>query len=126
VGIRAQSDDDAQSPEPHRHRRSRRAPIPGDVLRVAGEQESYTGEAVPDAGNAGFCVFDDNGLVLTLMKGRDDLKYPATFHIGFMQESEQKVNELSDRLRRDGYDADALSPIARVDLLRSRAGRLYD
>jgi hypothetical protein len=43
-----------------------------------------------------------------------------------MQESEQKVNELSDRLRRDGYDADALSPIARVDLLRSRAGRLYD
>jgi lactoylglutathione lyase len=43
------------------------------------------------------------------MKGRDDLKYPATFHIGFMQESEQKVNELSDRLRRDGYDADAPS-----------------
>jgi lactoylglutathione lyase len=78
-----------------------------------GLQESrnpYTGEAVPDTGNAGFCVlFDDNGLVLTLMKGRDDLKYPATFHIGFMQESEQKVNELSDRLRRDGHDADAPS-----------------
>jgi hypothetical protein len=43
------------------------------------------------------------------MKGRADLKYPPTFHIGFMQESEQKVNDIYEQLRRDGYDADAPS-----------------
>src|ERR1700735_3499696 len=35
---------------------------------------------------------DDNGMVLTLMnvKGREsEVKYPATFHIGFIQDSEE-------------------------------------
>ena len=55
----------------------------------------YTGATVADTGNAGFCVlFDDAGLVLTLMKGRADLSYPPTFHIGFIQASEQAVNDL--------------------------------
>jgi hypothetical protein len=30
---------------------------------LQGSRNPYTGEAIPDAGNAGFCVlFDDNGL----------------------------------------------------------------
>jgi catechol 2,3-dioxygenase-like lactoylglutathione lyase family enzyme len=57
-------------------------------------------------GNSGFCVLlDDNGLVLTLMKGRD-VAYPATFHIGFIQETEERVNEIYRRLTDDGFPAD--------------------
>jgi lactoylglutathione lyase len=51
---------------------------------------------------------DENGIVLTLtsMKvGKETgVKYPATFHIGFIQESEARVNEINGRLKRDGFD----------------------
>jgi lactoylglutathione lyase len=47
-------------------------------------------------------LFDDAGLVLTLIKGRD-VKYPSTFHIGFLQPTERHVDELNERLRADGY-----------------------
>jgi catechol-2,3-dioxygenase len=51
---------------------------------------------------------DDRGMVLTLtsMKvGRETaVKYPATFHIGFIQENEGRVNEINQRLKDDGFD----------------------
>lgn len=45
-------------------------------------------------------------LTLTDMKvGREtEVRYPATFHIWFMQESEDRVNEINARLKEDGYD----------------------
>ncbi len=50
---------------------------------------------------------DDAGMALTLtsMKiGREtEVKYPVTFHIGFIQESEEQVNELNQRLKADGF-----------------------
>jgi catechol-2,3-dioxygenase len=48
---------------------------------------------------------DDNGLVLALFRAAKgaELKYPAGFHIGFVQESEEQVNEINQRLREDGY-----------------------
>lgn len=51
-------------------------------------------------------VFDDNGFVLTLMQGsrQTEVKYPANFHIGFGQPSEEKVNEINQRLKDDGFD----------------------
>ena len=53
-------------------------------------------------------LYDDNGMVLTLtsMKvgGETEVRYPATFHIGFGQESEERVNEINRRLKDDGYD----------------------
>ena len=57
-------------------------------------------------GNKGFTVlFDDDGLVLTLMKARrGEVKYPDTFHIGFGQESDERVNEINRRLKEDGFD----------------------
>jgi lactoylglutathione lyase len=58
-------------------------------------------------GNAGLTVLSDGGgFVLTLMKkGRNaEFKYPETFHIGFLVESEEKVNENNRRLKEDGYD----------------------
>jgi lactoylglutathione lyase len=58
-------------------------------------------------GDSTFAVlFDDDGLVLTLMKvgQASEVNYPASFHIGFMQESEQRVNEINQRLKDDGFD----------------------
>lgn len=51
-------------------------------------------------------LFDDAGLVLTLMKaGRaTEVEYPPTFHIGFIQESEERVDEINQRLKDDGFD----------------------
>jgi lactoylglutathione lyase len=50
---------------------------------------------------------DDNGMVLTLMSTetdpKSDVKYPGTFHIGFIQESEEQVNEINRQLRADGF-----------------------
>jgi catechol-2,3-dioxygenase len=63
----------------------------------------------PMGGNDSISLLsDDNGIVLTLthMKiGREtEVRYPATFHIGFIQESEERVNEINRILRADGYD----------------------
>ena len=57
-------------------------------------------------GNHGMqVVYDDDGLVLTLMKGKpSDVTYPPSFHAGFMQPSEERVNEINQRLRDDGFD----------------------
>src|SRR5260370_4970086 len=49
---------------------------------------------------------DDNGMVLALFrvaKGAE-VKYPAGFHVGFIQESEERVNEINQRLRDAGYE----------------------
>ena len=57
--------------------------------------------------NIGF-LRDENGMVLTLTSTKvsreTEVKYPATFHIGFIQESEERVNEINQRLKDDGYD----------------------
>jgi lactoylglutathione lyase len=51
---------------------------------------------------------DDNDMVLTLTSMKvareTEVKYPATFHIGFGQESPERVNEINRRLRDDGFD----------------------
>jgi len=53
-------------------------------------------------------LMDDNDMVLTLtsMKigNEAEVKYPATFHIGFGQPSEERVNEINRRLKEDGFD----------------------
>lgn len=45
---------------------------------------------------------DDDGSILTLMKG-SDVQYPKTFHVGFIQENEEQVNRINKRLKDDGY-----------------------
>ena len=46
---------------------------------------------------------DDRWLVLSMFKGKD-ATYPGTFHIGFGQPSEAKVDEINARLKADGFD----------------------
>ena len=48
---------------------------------------------------------DDNGIVLALFRAKgDEVKYPAGFHIGFIQETAERVDEINQRLRDDGYE----------------------
>ena len=65
-------------------------------------------------GNAGMqLLHDDHGMVLTLIKARADdrdqgpesgqVKYPSSFHIGFIQANRQRVDEINARLAADGY-----------------------
>ena len=51
-------------------------------------------------------MFDDGGLVLSLTQAKraSDVTYPPNFHIGFMQESEERVNRINRRLKADGFD----------------------
>jgi lactoylglutathione lyase len=45
---------------------------------------------------------DENGIVLSMFKG-SEVSYPETFHIGFIQESKERVNEISRCLKDDGF-----------------------
>ncbi len=51
---------------------------------------------------------DENGIVLSLTNMKlgheSEVKYPVTFHIGFIQETEDRVNEINQRLKADGFD----------------------
>jgi lactoylglutathione lyase len=73
-------------------------------------------------GNAGMqMLYDDQHMVLTLIKGRPDdrdqsaaaagkpagVRYPSSFHIGFIVESRDRVNQINQQLRADGIEADA-------------------
>jgi S-adenosylmethionine:tRNA ribosyltransferase-isomerase len=51
-------------------------------------------------------LYDDDGFALVLMKaGRAaEVTYPQSFHIGFTQPSDEKVNGINRRLRDDGLD----------------------
>jgi hypothetical protein len=51
-------------------------------------------------------LFDDDGLVLTLIGAgkATAVTYPGSFHIGFIQDSEERVNEINRRLKDDGFD----------------------
>lgn len=56
---------------------------------------------------------DEQGMILTLTNVKlgheTEVKYPATFHIGFAQESAERVNEINARLKADGFDVPAPS-----------------
>ncbi|PKR85366.1 VOC family protein [Heyndrickxia camelliae] len=60
-------------------------------------------KCVGSRGNGFAVMFDDEGFVLTLMKGKN-VQYPGTFHIGFPQENEDQVDKINQRLKEDGYE----------------------
>lgn len=45
---------------------------------------------------------DENGLLLALMRDTK-VNYPKSFHIGFLQESKERVTEINQRLKDDGF-----------------------
>jgi catechol 2,3-dioxygenase-like lactoylglutathione lyase family enzyme len=51
-------------------------------------------------------LVDESGFVLTLnnFEKASEAGYPGAFHIGFMQESRERVDELYERLKSSGFD----------------------
>ncbi len=76
-----------------------------DVEAAARFLETYMGMRY-QGGNRGMgFLYDDDDLVLTLMKGRAaEVKYPPNFHIGFILATEAEVDEVNRRLKQDGYE----------------------
>ena len=74
-----------------------------DVPATVAFLEKYFGLRNQGGDDKFTLMFDDDGLVLSLMKG-GQVNYPRTFHIGFIQESDDKVNEINQRMKDDGFD----------------------
>ena len=53
-------------------------------------------------------LVDDTGFVLTLnnFEKASEVEYPGAFHIGFMQESVERVDAIYNRFKSDGFDVD--------------------
>ena len=51
---------------------------------------------------------DDSGMVLTLtnIDRAAEVTYPGAFHIGFIQESPGRVDEINRRLQEDGFEVE--------------------
>ena len=66
------------------------------------------GEQPEDNASMAFLT-DDNGMVLALIRGKKgvEISYPFAFHVGFIQPTEAKVDEINARLKADGYEVPA-------------------
>jgi lactoylglutathione lyase len=75
-----------------------------DVPAAKAFLETYFGLRELGGGNKNRAFLrDDRGLILSLFKAKD-VHYPGTFHIGFIQDSEDKVDAVNQRLKADGFD----------------------
>jgi catechol 2,3-dioxygenase-like lactoylglutathione lyase family enzyme len=80
-----------------------------DVPRTREFFEKYFGfRCIAErAGDTLSVMRDESGFVLTLnnFDKATEVEYPGAFHIGFMQDSRQRVDEMHRRLKADGFDA---------------------
>lgn len=81
-----------------------------DVRRTREFFETYFGfRCVADRGRDALAVLvEESGFVLTLnnFEKAAEVEYPALFHIGFMQESRERVDEIYRRLEAGGFAAE--------------------
>jgi lactoylglutathione lyase len=76
-----------------------------DVLATRDFFEKHFGfRCIAEPTNADVVLTDNAGLVLTISNfdHADKISYPKWFHIGFMQESDEKVDDIYDRLKMAG------------------------
>ena len=69
----------------------------------------HLGLTAKGKGNKNMAVLrDDNGMSVLLMSpsmgGDTTIGYPSTFHIGFMQDTVEQVNQINRALKDAGYD----------------------
>lgn len=81
-----------------------------DVIESHAFLEKYFGlQSLGCNKNMGFLT-DDNGAVISLTSMKvtkeSSVSYPGSFHIGFIQPSEEQVNEINQRLKDAGYDVE--------------------
>ena len=81
-----------------------------DVPRTREFFETYFGfRCVAERGRDTLAVLvDEAGFVLTLNNfGKTTaVEYPGAFHVGFMQESRERVDEIHGRLKSGGFDVE--------------------
>jgi lactoylglutathione lyase len=81
-----------------------------DVSRTRDFFETYFGfQCIAAKGRDALAVLiDESGFVLTLnnFDKTSEVAYPGAFHIGFMQESRERVDEIYNRLTTDGFDVE--------------------
>jgi catechol 2,3-dioxygenase-like lactoylglutathione lyase family enzyme len=81
-----------------------------DVARTREFFETYFGlRCVVEKGRGALAVLvDDSGFVLTLnnFEKATEVQYPGLFHIGFMQESRERVDAIHERLKAGGVDVE--------------------
>lgn len=81
-----------------------------DAAEAAAFLEKYFGlrpfDGAPPATATMAFLQDDRGMILSMFRGKRDVpvEYPGFFHIGFVQERTDQVDEINQRLRADGYD----------------------
>ena len=73
--------------------------------------ETYFGlRCVAELGRDALSVLvDESGFVLTLnnFEKAPKVEYPGAFHIGFNQETRERVDEIHARLQADGFDVES-------------------
>lgn len=75
-----------------------------DVLATHDFLQTYFGlQPLGKANKTMGFLTDENGIVLSMFRA-DEVQYPDTFHIGFIQENSAKVDDINARLKADGYD----------------------
>jgi catechol 2,3-dioxygenase-like lactoylglutathione lyase family enzyme len=81
-----------------------------DVQRTRAFFETYFGfRCVAARGRDTLAVLaDESGFILSLnnFDQAAQVEYPGAFHIGFMQTSRERVDEIYRRLKSDGFDAE--------------------
>jgi lactoylglutathione lyase len=81
-----------------------------DVARTREFFETYFGfQCVTAKGRDAIAVLvDESGFVFTLsnFEKTTEVEYPGAFHIGFMQESRERVDEMYKRLTSGGFEVD--------------------
>ena len=81
-----------------------------DVRRTREFFETYFGfRCLAERGRGALAVLaDQSGFILSLnnFDKAAKVEYPGAFHIGFMQESRERVDEIYQRLTSGGFDAE--------------------
>jgi catechol 2,3-dioxygenase-like lactoylglutathione lyase family enzyme len=81
-----------------------------DVARTREFFETYFGfRCIAQRGRDALAVLaDESGFILSLnnFDKAANVEYPGAFHIGFMQNSRERVDEIYQRLKSDGFDVE--------------------
>jgi catechol 2,3-dioxygenase-like lactoylglutathione lyase family enzyme len=79
-----------------------------DVAQTREFFETHFGfRCVAERGRSALAVLvEESGFILTLnnFEQQTEVKYPGIFHIGFMQETKEKVDEIHERLKAAGFE----------------------
>jgi lactoylglutathione lyase len=74
-----------------------------DVLATKAFLEKYFDFHAVMEGNEKMTFLSDGSMMLSMFKSTD-VSYPKDFHIGFLQETEEQVSQINQRLKDDGFD----------------------